>query len=316
MSSYQTFPQFERLPPELQLQIWQAAIRPDRPGVQHLEIRVLNEPDEEAPDWHDLDVPGSNLFADANENLWATQPREEVGRESDFQRIRRAKSSAYFFDAGLLTACRASRRAIVSHVRQSHFAPLILQFQPERYPDLVVRVDSREDLFIIEIYKFGNYTDSWDKLFRDMSYFDVLDLCRDMEANVAQVAFEFDPSWLVDLPEEINNKDPPFDHHPCHPFVHYLVDWILRGRLGQLWLIDPSIKRRSGTPRSAARFHGTNTSYHRILANEVPDGSLSAFTFIRALGTMVHLDFGEFSTGTNVEPIKFADIWVLECREL
>jgi hypothetical protein len=130
----------------------------------------------------------------------------------------------------------------------------------------------------------------------------------------AQIAFGYDSSWLVSLPDLITGEDPPFDHHPCQPFVHFATEWISRGRLGPLWLIDRSIKRRSGSQRPAARFHGTNTSSHRILANEISNSSSSAFTFLENLGTEVALDF--YWLPEWREPTRFADIWVLECCEL
>jgi 2EXR family protein len=179
--AYQTLPQFQRLPVELQTQIWNAAIRPNRPGLQYLEIRVLNEPYEDAPDWHTVDVPGSNLFAKENESLWTTEPQQDASWTSDFQRIRRAKESAYFWDAGLWRACKASREIILTHVRHAQFARLILKFQPERHPDLTIRVDPREDLFVVEKFKLGNYVDSCDELIRSVPTFHVCSLQRSEE---------------------------------------------------------------------------------------------------------------------------------------
>jgi hypothetical protein len=192
---------------------------------------------------------------------------------------------------------------------------LILKFQPERHRDLTIRVDPREDLFVVENFKFGNYVDSWDERIRIVPSFDIYTLRRErLRMEPAQIAFEYDPSWLVNLPDMITGEDPPFEYHPCQPFVHFAMDWIRRGRIGPLWLIDRSIKRKSGSQRPAARFHGTNASYHRILADEVSGSSSSAFKFLSKMSDEVELGF--YWLEEEEDPILFADVWVLECCEL
>lgn len=174
--AFQTFTNFTRLPPEIRDQIWKAAIRPDRPGVQHLEIRVLNYPNEDAPDWHTVDIPGSDLFAGDDKDLWTTYPDKSPKPNdwaSDFQRIQRTKASSYCWDAGMWTACRESRRTIIEHIDLVRFAPIFLQFQEDRHPEISIRVDTNEDLFIVEFHKFGDYVDRWDHLIRQTACFDI-----------------------------------------------------------------------------------------------------------------------------------------------
>lgn len=101
-----TFTCFKKLPPEVQVLVWEAAIRPDRPSLQYFEIRVEEELTPGGPHaWHLLDIPGSNLFEIDGQDLWTTEPQKDDRWESDCQRIRRAKESAYFQDASLWSTC-------------------------------------------------------------------------------------------------------------------------------------------------------------------------------------------------------------------
>ncbi|KAH6675339.1 hypothetical protein F5X68DRAFT_40160 [Plectosphaerella plurivora] len=302
-----SFTNFSRLPPEIRRQIWQAAIRPDRPGVHYFEIRKVEDPAED-DDPHTLDLPGSNLFAGEDKSLWTTNPAadpENDAENSDFRRIQRAKASSYFVDVGLWSACQESRKTIQEHADLVRFANVALFFEPDHHPYHYIRVDAKEDLFVMEMGKpFPKAEEGeWDTTVRNA-------LCLDLDGyrvdrpglKQAQIAFEFDKKWFQGSQNFTRPKES--NCMPCLTFVLYAHSWNTHGETSQLWLIDRSIKRNNISPRPPARFQQATTSYHRILANEVSNGAPNAFTFLR----MMEKAFGEIAEGWQ------SAVGVLECR--
>lgn len=136
----------------------------------------------------------------------------------------------------------------------------------------------------------------------------------------AAVAFEFDPSWLVKPTKRMFAiADPPYSPHPATAFIHYALDWFRTCQSGPLWLIDRRIRRSQGSRRPAARYQGLNTSYHKILANEVSNKNQSAFEFLEQICMIVGdiEERGGFDRlfGAPFQ-VKFRNVWVLECRDL
>ncbi|KAH7129208.1 hypothetical protein EDB81DRAFT_623897, partial [Dactylonectria macrodidyma] len=100
-----TFHLFSNLPRELQLHIWDLAVRPDRPAAHHFTVfNALRHDELSALQSHAIGSQSSQNF-----NLAA--PRSDKG---DKQSISWTASnpSIYLTDSGLWTACKDSRQAM------------------------------------------------------------------------------------------------------------------------------------------------------------------------------------------------------------
>lgn len=154
--------------------------------------------------------------------------------------------------------------------------------------------------------------DIWDKIVRQTEYLDVYgEQNKGVGMRPAQIAFEYDASWLENL-TSIHEDDPPYPYRPCNPFVYYAEDWAINREPGRLWLIDRKIKRDSDSKRPPARFFDATHSYHKIMPHEV-SSDRSAFTSLETVNVCVNHFQSDPEGGP---PPRYQELWVLECCEL
>lgn len=233
-----TFHPFSRLPTELRLKIWEAACFPFQQHYKALHYIELFDVDDYLTKVRQMKHKTQDIDSDHSSN--------------------KANSSAYNWNAGLWKACKESREVILRHLQIDDPIKVRLDFQednsrpvsPEseghdvqlgylcshnnrREHRLVVRPS--QDIFCIGGNNWESSSRSYDllvmytaKVTNDWHY-----------VEVANVAFEFDPSWNANWPRgEFGISDMIKETSPRGMLAKALYHAVDHNTSPQLWILD------------------------------------------------------------------------------
>ncbi|KAH7240367.1 uncharacterized protein BKA55DRAFT_741373 [Fusarium redolens] len=221
---------FSALPTELRLQVWKDAIRPSRPGVQILRLRVPGSDDPvrpqdtihfpRYPSYRGLSRPNCCVAIP----LW-NKYLDGIDGGNDIN------ISTYPIDAGLWTACHESRLMMQKHFLQDpwHY-PSWTGYYISGGAPLYITVRYNDDLVILQL-------DSLElKKWNDGTLGRLQDL--------HDIGIEYRPEWGIDLYEEDEGgvEAPAFDK------IWELGEYLHCGT--RVWLIDHNLKRKVDAPLS------------------------------------------------------------------
>ena len=135
--STETFHYFANLPYELRHQIWEMAVRPAGSGMHHFSIfNPTKDENDSPPARFTLFVP-FELRGESNHTV-AAAPRR-AGTQKSFSWTQ-GNPSSYLWDKGLWTACKESRKVIITRFNILHWNEIARDFRQRRscsnfYPD-------------------------------------------------------------------------------------------------------------------------------------------------------------------------------------
>lgn len=300
--STQTFRNFANLPYELRHQIWQMAIGPAGPGIHHFSIF------ESATN----NSPLTHLALRDNEEHTHCFHKAAAPRVAGIRKMHswmQGNPSSYLWDAGLWTACTESREIMLANFDIRHWSEIIREYRRESwrwnfYPggeqhddkpamvvapynneELHLMVNPHRDLFCLDPHDFG-LTINWDSIFCDLPF-----SCMFKGYGPPKhIAVEFDPSWNVDFPRNLDDNWDPVTN-PGVSFVALLKERTPRGFIARIvddyaervvdqdelpffWLIDRGIQCRKTTSQCNAKdprkeFYDCNHRYIETIPADV-----------------------------------------------
>ncbi|XEU96044.1 hypothetical protein FSHL1_001329 [Fusarium sambucinum] len=194
-----SFHLFSRLPTELQLMIWEEACATQQPhqrAIHHVDIVVHSQ----------------DLLLEVIHPGFGNDPF----------------GSACLVNFGLWKACRESRWVITRHFnhdRYNGWTKMKIRGTAGS-PNSYCLVDRNEDIFCIR-------ANDWED---DPAECRLWFVGITRALNVKNVAFEFDPTWLIDLPEDgfVLKRE----SSPRGLLTHLLEDYAFISRSPHVWLID------------------------------------------------------------------------------
>ncbi|KND89048.1 hypothetical protein TOPH_06352 [Tolypocladium ophioglossoides CBS 100239] len=258
-----TFHPFPTLPAELRHQIWDLAVREDRPGV-HFFILSNLEQDEHKPDQaHDISVCRYPLVVATGRSWNATSPLYNSGY-----------LSTYMADSGMWTACQESRQAMERKFKTAYWrsrrdnldlGTLSTGVGLENSPStLAVRVANEQryisifpevDLFLLQ--PSDPRSINWNCIQAETP---LLSLSGGLKVN--NLAFEFQPhdkSWEIAIDDDFCRMDT-------------LVGCVARTAgdpsfIGNIWFIDHRLQRVAASPQL-----GNSDADQRQYSKDCDDG--------------------------------------------
>lgn len=231
-----TFHPFTSLPYELRFNIWELAVRPTHNTGGLHQFVVLDSEDMKGPT-QDLTILGRESRFDPGAYIAA------VARLSGA--YDNGNRSAYLWDAGLWTACKESREVITKYSKQKDWSGT---------PSVMVAVQDGQHWHVMvhpcrDLFCFT--PKSWSSEIQWSHIFDYLPFSSRWRGsdNIDNIAVEFDPSWNIDLPEQIYEL---LDESTARGCVARAVNARAKEHVEcTIWLIDRGANR---SPNKARKF--------------------------------------------------------------
>jgi hypothetical protein len=239
------FHYFERLPAELQTEIWTAAVRPAKPGIQIFSFSCDSK--KRSPADGTPEAPWNDKYY-LMTSKWSFGPKSNHFSTFDepIASWRRNNPSTYVLDSGLWNTCRQSRYIVRGKL--APIKPLVIWTMPEcgslnvdasaseglfsQRPSIIV--SPSQDLFILQLDDPDMF--AW-SLFDDI----ILDEINPTLMQMRNVGWEYRAIWASGLHEAPRIRS--LDSLCC-----YIVYGARFGGLETLWLINYNIKRKQWVP--------------------------------------------------------------------
>lgn len=218
-----SFHYFPRLPPELRLQIWELAIRPEGHGIHYFSFSRTRNKSHERELIHELSSltlvdhdflendkrPCLSQHSHVGPMIRLCKKSEPAGSETaEYSWFKRNRSYS-FWDAGLWSACRESRYVVLRYLElnKEMVEDACLALAHHHGEHIYLRVQSRNDLFCLKLDDLSNATSAeWKYL---LSQFPIAwlrplkDPGNQSDRHPWQpqhIAFEYHPHWFDSLP--------------------------------------------------------------------------------------------------------------------
>lgn len=302
---------FQNLPCELRLQIWEFAIRLDHRtgGLHHFSITTTNQNANEGGLESAVVLENFDSIMDYLFYLAFVPKIGGLGRDPS---ILSNNQSAYFWDAGLWTACKESRNVMEKHFSKKHEVETIRNYfnlhesvnrhlvasvsVPQLAEAWCLMVQPYKDLFCFTPRDWSLEID-WSKLWFHLPFTTYL---RDF-GPVQHLAIEFDPSWDLDWPEDFYQLH---REKSARGFVSRLLEAALLENMNCfIWLIDQNASSSWASSQQKPRrvFYDLEREYFET---ELAHGECESSTaFIKKLARAGHDEYPYLGMPNWVNPV-------------